>query len=167
MKLLRKTIYTSLFALYALNTNASIQSDILENQPIENIIQGAILENITIENILPQIAAQNTDLVPSAVSYATCNKLASNISILNSAFAAASDKATEIAQAARECNVTEEEILNSAIASNIDPTTVGEATAAGGTQTPGATPASAVNNLSAPNFGSAAGSGGGGVASAN
>ena len=167
MNFFRKTICTSLLALCAFNTNASIQSDILENQSIETIIKGALLENITIENVFPEIAAQDIDLVPSAVSYAACNKLSSNINILNSAFAVASDKAAEIAQAARECNVSEEDILNSAITSNIDPTTVGEATAAGGAPTPGATPAAAVSNLSAPNFGSAAGAGGGGVASAN
>jgi hypothetical protein len=167
MKILKKTILTSLIALCAFNTNASIQTDILENQPIETIIQKAILENITIENILPQIAAQNIDLIPSATSYATCNKLSSNESILSSAFAAAPQKALEIAQAARKCNVTEEEILNSALASNIDPTTINEATAAGGStsiSTPGTI---STNGLAAPNFGSAAGNGGGGVASAN
>lgn len=79
---------------------------------------------------------------------------------MSSAFAAAPSLSKEIADAARDCGVSEEVLLSSALAANIGPTTIGEATAAGevptGNITGPITPSSLSTNT---------GTGGGGSAS--
>ncbi|EPJ56265.1 MAG: hypothetical protein OFPI_00550 [Osedax symbiont Rs2] len=140
--------------------NADVASDVNSNLPIKGIFDNAFSDGLSLEDIFNQVAAANQGLTPTATSYATCNKLDAAETIMTFAFAAAPSLAQPIANAARECGVTEEELLNSALAANIDPTTIGEATAAGGGA--GATGAP----LAAPSFGSAGGAGGGGTASA-
>ena len=139
--------------------NADVASDVNSNFPIKSIFDNAFTDGLSLEDIFNQIAAANQGLTPTATSYATCNNLDAATTIMAFAFSAAPDLAQPIANAARECGVTEEELLNAALAANIDPTTIGEATAAGGGGATGAP-------LAAPGFGSAGGAGGGGTASA-
>lgn len=165
MKLLTKTM-ASLIFFCAVNSYASIENDVLENKAMKIIFDNAFAEKLLLTDIFSQISDTKDTLVPDATSYATCNKLDTNESILSIAFLSAPHLAEDIANAARVCGATEEELLNSALASNIDPTTIGEATAAGGNQTVNNI-GNTGNTLDTPTFGSAAGSGGGGTASPN
>ena len=165
MKLLKSVIIAASFLLASFSVSASIESDIVDNQPINVIINNALADNISLEDIFEQIAANNASLIPAAVNYASANNLASITAILDSAFKATAslpDLAAPIANAARQNGATEADILNVALANNIDPTTLGEATAAGG-----GTPGGTGSPIAPPSFASAGGSGGGGTASAN
>ncbi len=137
--------------------NADVASDVNANLPTNVIFNNAFTDGLTLENIFIQIGATSPGLIPNATSYATCNNLAAAETIMVFAFTAAPQLAQATANAARACNVTEEELLNAALLAGIDPTTIGEATAAGGAGTG--------SPIAAPSFGSAAGTGGGGVAS--
>jgi hypothetical protein len=160
MNLLKTVLTTASVLLISLSASASIESDITDGKSMQVIFKNADTENIILENVFARIAAKNENLVPSATKYATCLKLDSNEAILNYAFQIVSTfplLAKPSADAARECKVPEEDILGSALANNVDPTTIGEATAAGaGTGAP----------IAATSFGSAGGSVGGGTASA-
>ncbi|MEH6446273.1 MAG: hypothetical protein V7784_20450 [Oceanospirillaceae bacterium] len=162
MRYLKSIITTSILlgTLSPLAAFADIKTDIAAEQPMKVIFDNALTNNTGLDDIFNQIAAAQKALTPDATTYATCNKLDANTTIVSYAFAAAPDLAQDIANAARACGATEEELLNSALASNIDPTTIGEATAAGG---PAAAPGVGV---ATPSFGTAGGTGGGGVASA-
>jgi len=156
-------IFAVAFLLPYQNVNADIESDVNSNLPIKVIFDNAFSDGLSLEDIFNQIAGASPGLTPNATTYATCNKLDAMETIMAFAFAAAPDLAQPIANAARECGVTEEELLNSALAANIDPTTIGEATAAGGAPAAGGGVTGAP--LTAPTFGSAGGTGGGGTAS--
>ena len=145
--------------------NADVASDVNSNIPIKVIFDNAFAEGLSLEDIFKQIAGASQGMTPAATTYATCNQLDAMDTILTFAFAAAPDLAQPIANAARGCGVSEEDLLNSALAANIDPTTIGEATAAGGAPAAGGGGATGAP-LSAPSFGSAGGTGGGGTASA-
>jgi len=151
-------IFAIAFILPYQNVNADIESDVNSNLPIKVIFDNALADGLSLEDIFNQIAGASPGMTPAATTYATCNKLDSVETIMAFAFAAAPDLAQPIANAGRECGVTEEELLNSALAANIDPTTIGEATAAGGA--PGAGGATGAP-LGAPGFGSTGGAGGG------
>jgi len=159
------TILLSSALLVPMAVHASIDTDVKANVPMKVIFDNAFSEQSTLNNIFTQIAAADKSFTPAATTYATCNKLDSNEVIIGMAFLAAPELAEEIANAARSCGATEEELLNSALASNIDPTTIGEATAAGGAL-PGATGGTGTP-LAAADFGSAGGNGGGNTASLN
>jgi len=164
MNILKTAIVASVL-LMPLSAYATVESDINNNAPMKLIFDNAFADELDLVNIFDQIAAADQSLTPDATTYATCNKLDTNETIVSMAFLAAPELAEPIANAARACGVTEEELLNSALASNIDPTTIGEATAAGG-GLPGAGGAGGTGApLSAPTFGSAGGAGGGGTAS--
>ncbi len=162
MRLLVPVILAVALILPIQSVNADIESDINANLPIKVIFDNAFSDGLTLSDLFNRIAAASPGLTPAATTYATCNNLDSAETIMTIAFAAAPDLAQPIANAARECGVTEEELLNAALAANIDPTTIGEATAAGGA--PGAGGATGAP-LAAPSFGSAGGAGGGGAAS--
>jgi hypothetical protein len=151
---------------FALNAYADIPSDVQSDQSMKVIFDNALTDNLDIGNIFNQIALAKQSLTPNATTYATCNKIDANETILSAAFSAAPDLALDIANAARECGATEEELLNSALASNIDPTAIGEATAAGPGAAPGVGAAATGAPVAAPSFGTAGGTGGGGAASA-
>ena len=157
-------IFAMTFLLPFQTVNADIESDVNSNLPIKVIFDNAFLDGLSLEDIFNQIAGVSPGLTPDATTYATCNKLDAVETIMAFAFAAAPELAQPIANAARECGVTEEELLNSALAANIDPTTIGEATAAGGAPAAGGGGATGAP-LAAPTFGSAGGAGGGGTAS--
>jgi len=164
MKLL-KTVIVASALLVPFSTYASVESDVTNKAPMKLIFDNAFADQLDLVNIFNQIAAADQSLTPDATTYATCNKLGENETIVSMAFLAAPELAEPIANAARACGVTEEELLNSALASNIDPTTIGEATAAGG-GLPGAGGGAGTGApLSAPSFGSAGGAGGGGTVS--
>ena len=114
------------------SANADVASDVNSNLPIKIIFDNAFSDGLSLEDIFNQIAAASQGLTPAATSYATCNKLKASDTVVSSAFNAAPKLAKGIANAARECGVTKEDLLTSALASNIDPTTIGEATAGGG-----------------------------------
>ena len=162
-----KTVIAASILIAPIYAQATVESDIVDKQPMSVIFNNALADQIDLLGIFNQIAAIDTALTPNATSYAACNKLDSIETILSFAFLAAPDSSQDIANAARECGATEEEILSSALASNIDPTTIGEATAAGG-GLPAAGGAGGVTGapITAPSFGSAGGAGGGGTASA-
>ena len=147
--------------LNPLAVNADVASDVNSNLPIKVIFDNGFTDGLSLEDIFSQIAATSQGLIPAATTYATCNQLDAMDTILTFAFNVAPDLAQPIANAARDCGVSEEDLLNSALAANIDPTTIGEATAAGGIPAVGAGA-----TIPVPSFGSAGGTGGGGTASA-
>ncbi len=158
MKLLKSVLVASMI-MGAATASANIESDVQSQLSMSQIFNNAFSDNLGLADIFNQIGTADQVHVPAATSYATCNNLDSTESILTIAFSAAPQLAQEISNAARACGATEEQLLNSALASNIDPTTIGEATAAGGGAP--ATP------IAAPSFASAGGAGGGGAGSPN
>ena len=165
MKIL-KTIIAASILLAPIYAQATVESDVSDKQPMKIIFDNAFADKIELVGIINQIAAADQTLTPDATTYAACNNLDAVETIVSFAFLAAPDLAAEIANAARECGATEEELLNSALASNIDPTTIGEATGAGG-GLPGAGGIGGATGapIAAPSFGSAGGNGGGSTAS--
>jgi len=160
-----KTAIIASALLMPFSAYATVESDVTNKAPMKLIFDNAFADKLDLVNIFNQIAAADQSLTPDATTYAACNKLDSNETIVSMAFLAAPELAEPIANAARACGVTEEELLNSALASNIDPTTIGEATAAGGGLPGAGGPGGTGAPLSAPSFGSAGGAGGGGAAS--
>jgi len=154
MKLLKSLLAASMI-MGAATASANIASDVQSQLPMQQIFNNALTTSTSLVDIFNQIGTADQTLMPAATTYATCNNLDSAESIVSAAFSAAPDQAQAISNAARACGVTEEQLLNSALASNIDPTTIGEATAAGG-GIPGAG-----TGVSAPSFGSTGGAGGG------
>jgi len=152
-KFLMVTSVCILIPFSSLNLQASISNDIANNEPMSTLFNGALVDSLTINDIFQQIASVDASLTPEATGYATCNKIGTVEEIVSSAFSAAPTLAKEIADAARECGVLEEELLNSALAANIDPTTIGEATAAGGNAA-GVAPTGAITGspISPPSF---------------
>ncbi len=169
MKIFKTALATGVL-LASFQASASIESDIIAKESMKVIFDNAVTVNTGIPAIFNQIAKTDAQLTPAATTYATCNKLDSNLAILNAAFGSVdptSKLVEEIANAARKCGASEEDLLGSALANNIDPTAIGEATAAGG-PLPGAGGAAGATGapVAAPSFGSAGGAGGGGTASA-
>ncbi|EPJ43076.1 MAG: hypothetical protein OFPII_43640 [Osedax symbiont Rs1] len=165
-----KTVLATGIVLASFQASASIESDIIAKKSMKVIFDNAVTNKTGIPETFNQIAKTDAKLTPAATTYAACNKLDSNLAILNAAFSAVdptSDLVGAISDAARKCGASEEDLLGSALANNIDPTAIGEATAAGG-PLPGAGGAAGATGapVSAPSFGSAGGSGGGGTASA-
>ena len=158
MKLLKSLLVVSIM-LGTTAVSADIESDVQSQLPMQQIFNNAFESQTNLADIFQQIGSADATQTPAATSYATCEKLDAVVTILNLAFVAAPELAEEIANAARECGATEEELLTSALASGIDPTTIGEATAAGGAPAP-------VNTIIAPaTFGNSVGTGGGGTGS--
>jgi hypothetical protein len=144
----------SCLLLFSLNIHASIISDIADGLTIKKIFDNALEENASLEDIFSGIGQTNQDLLPGATTYATCNDLGSDPEVTGFAFAALPDSlkgpvsnpedtvdslVTNIANAARKCGLSEPDLAQTALLNGVDPTAVGEATAAGG-GAPGAGP---------------------------
>ncbi|NRA18537.1 MAG: hypothetical protein HRU04_23875 [Oceanospirillaceae bacterium] len=165
MKLLKSVLVASMI-MGSASASADIASDVQSQLPMNQIFNNALSTSTSIADIFNQIGTADQTQMPAATTYATCNSLDSTETILSAAFSAAPGQAQAISNAARACGATEEQLLNSALASNIDPTTIGEATAAGGLPAAGGGIGGTGTTVAAPSFGSAGGTGGGGTASA-
>ena len=174
------TLAASCLVLFSLNVQADIASDISDGKSIQEIFNNALADSKSLNDIFQNIGTSNQDLLPSATTYATCNDLGSDPEITGFAFAALPDSlkgpvtnpddtvnslVTNIANAARQCGLSEEDLIASAVANGVDPTAVGEATAAGGGAAPGAGVAGTGAPLSTPGVSGVTGGGGGNTAS--
>ncbi len=137
----------SCLLLFSLNTPATILSDIAEGLKIKKVFDNALKENKPLNEIFSGFGSSNQSLLPAATTYATCNNLGSDSEITGFAFDAVPDSlkgpvvdpadtvntlVTNIANAARKCGLTEEELQQTALLNGVDPTAIGQATAAGG-----------------------------------
>ncbi len=176
------TLAASCLLLFSLNVNADIASDIIDGKSMAEIFSTALDTGSSLEDIFSQIQQADQNLLPSATTHATCQKLDTPESVTGFAFlaipddlkgtvippATVSDLVRDVANAAIDCGLDRANLAAPALAGGVDPTGVQLATAAGG-PAPGAGGAGVAGTgapISTPGVSGVTGGGGGNTASA-
>ena len=137
---IKSGLVLSVLSAITMSAQAETVFKVTEQNPIDKVFEDSVQDQLQMEPIFLGLYKENGSVImPKAVSYATCNKLDTNIIIVTAALTASAEEiaasetlGADIANAARDCKVTEEDLLTGSIAANVDPTKLGEATAAGG-----------------------------------
>ncbi|MDD9175002.1 hypothetical protein PVK63_08820 [Aliivibrio sp. S2TY2] len=149
---------TSVTILSILSIAFSSLTFAIENQEQRDMIESQLSNNPS-ELIYKNILQAYPEFAPEFLSILLKQDGIDSQKAIEAAILAAPDKVLEIAQIARDAEVSNEDITSAALLAGIDPTQVAEASAAGiPTNTP-VTPISPVSPPSAPSVG---GQGGGG-----